>query len=346
MTIFFNTFFKILAFLLSITVFLSIFIGFLSFFNANKALNEFEKISGDEKSNNIIAIVELNGPIINHSVNLSYIPNLQIIDPNRFKNQLETIKTIRPKVIIVSINSPGGTVSASHEIYEILNKFKNDQNISVYFHTTESLASGAYWFALSADKIYASYGSLIGSIGVKGPDWIYYDNPISMSSGILGSSIETKNGIKIYSQNAGESKDLLNPFRKPTKTEIEKLQLIINSVYEDFVHTVSKQRKIEVAILKEDIGAFIYNSEIAKENYLIDDILSLESLVEKIVRENQFTNYKVYKNSNYNFSILDQFLLKVSNILRTSEKTLSNNHFCNKFKNNISTISSGYLKNC
>ena len=51
------------------------------------------------------------------------------------------------------------------------------------------MASGAYWAALSGNKIFANYGSLIGSIGVKGPDWIYFDEPILISNGLLGSSV-------------------------------------------------------------------------------------------------------------------------------------------------------------
>ena len=66
------------------------------------------------------------------------------------------------------------------------------------------LTSGAYWVSLSGDKIFASYGAIIGSIGVKGPDWIYFNSPTSLSSGILGTSIESPNGIKMYSNIAGK----------------------------------------------------------------------------------------------------------------------------------------------
>ena len=59
-------------------------------------------------------------------------------------------------------------------------------------------ASGGCWAALASDKIYAGYGAIIGSIGVRGPDWSYYDNPVSISTGILGKSVETKGGIKKY----------------------------------------------------------------------------------------------------------------------------------------------------
>ena len=98
--------------------------------------------------------------------------------------------------MIVSINSPGGSVSATYNLYHILYDFKINNDVKIFFHTNELLASGGYWVALASDKIYANYGSLIGSIGVRGPDWIYFDTPIAISKGLLGESIETKKELK------------------------------------------------------------------------------------------------------------------------------------------------------
>ena len=117
------------------------------------------------------------------------------------------MKELSPEVIILSINSPGGTVSASKNFYETIKNFKKKNNAEVVFYTNELLASGAYWAASSGDKIYANYGSIIGSIGVKGPDWFFYDQPKSISSGIFGNKIETKKPIKVFTNTAGKSKD-------------------------------------------------------------------------------------------------------------------------------------------
>ena len=97
------------------------------------------------------------------------------------------------------------------------------------------MASGAYWASLSGNKIFANYGSLIGSIGVKGPDWIYFDEPIVISSGLLGSSIATKKGIKKFNNIAGNSKDIFDPFRPPTNNEKIDLQNAVQNIYNDFV---------------------------------------------------------------------------------------------------------------
>ena len=208
------------------------------------------------------------------------------------------------------------------------------------------MASGAYWFALSGDAIYASYGSLIGSIGVKGPDWIYFDKPISMSSGIFGNAIETKNGIKVYSQNAGKSKDMLNPFRQPTKEELQYIQLLINDIYDDFVNLVSKKRKIEVNIITSEIGALIYNSTHAKNNYLIDGEMNLNSLINKIVDKNKFDNYQILESSNINTSFFEKYFLQIFSNQKLDKNIIINNLICNNLRINISSIIPNYLSSC
>ena len=68
---------------------------------------------------------------------------------------MNNFEKILPKVIIFSINSPGGTVSASNNLYNIIKSFKKRNNVEIIFHTNELLASGGYWAATAAYKIYA-----------------------------------------------------------------------------------------------------------------------------------------------------------------------------------------------
>ena len=346
MNIFFKTFLKVFTILLSIVAFFAVLIGFLSFIGSNTTKSQFTFIKGDDSSENKIAILKLQGPIVNDSLNINNIAYFQIINPEEIRKKIENLKVLEPKILIISINSPGGTVAASYEIYEMVKKFKEKYNFKLYFHTNETLASGAYWFALSGDAIYASYGSLVGSIGVKGPDWIYFDKPIAMSSGIFGNSIETENGIKVYSQNAGKSKDMLNPFRQPTKEELQNIQLLINDIYDDFVNLVSKKRKIEVNIIKNKIGALIYNSAHAKNNYLIDGEMNLNSLINKIVNKNKFDNYQILENSNINTSFFEKYFLQIFSNQQLDKKIIINNLICNNFKINISSIIPNYLSSC
>ena len=346
MNIFFKTILKVFASLLTIVAFFLVLFGFLSFIGSNKTNSQFTFIKGNQSSENKIAILKLQGPIVSDSININNIAYFQIIHPEKIRKKLESLKVLEPKILIISINSPGGTVTASYEIYEMVKKFKEKYNFKLYFHTNETLASGAYWFALAGDEIYASYGSLVGSIGVKGPDWIYFDKPISMSSGIFGNAIETENGIKVYSQNAGKSKDMLNPFRQPTKDELLNIQLLINDIYDDFVNLVSKKRKIEVNIITSEIGALIYNSTHAKNNYLIDDEMNLNSLINKIVDKNKFDNYQILESSNINASFFEKYFLQIFFNQQLDKKIIINNLICNNLRINISSIIPNYLSSC
>jgi protease-4 len=307
MSIFFNVFIKSIAFFLSIiTIIVVISFSISLFSDSNK---DFATLDGEDSSSNIIAIIELNGLIIETSSELSDLTNPFIISPQRTKENLEELKKISPKGIIFSINSPGGTVSASKKIYDIIKSYKkNNKNTKIFIHTDELLASGGYWVATAADSIYASYGSITGSIGVKGPDWFYYDKPKTLSTGIFGNTIETENGIKVFSNTAGKSKDIFNPFRKPTNNELKHLQEMVNEIYDDFIRIVSKERKIETKTLEEDIGALIFTSEQASALNLIDDELNLEELINKIIKDNNLNDYRVIKLSNTKNSLVRQIL--------------------------------------
>ena len=212
----------------------------------------------------------------------------------------------------------------------------------MYFFTKEILASGGYWVATTANKIYASYGSIIGSIGVSGPSWFYYNTPTSLSSGIFGQRIETKEGIEVFNQNAGEGKDLFNPFRRPRNDEIKHLQSIVDDIYIDFISKVSKSRKIEISNLKNNIGALIYSSNQAKNNFLIDDILDYEKLIKLIIMENEFEDYKIYENKSSK-SILSNLLVKHKD--QTNDNYLLEN-ICRNLETSISVVIPFYLKDC
>jgi len=332
---FFNVFFKTLGFLVAIASFIIILNILLFFLPADK--QGFKFIEGSKESSNIIATLNLNGPIVNN-LNRTFIGNIiDYIDPSIVKDDLDKLEKINPRILVIRINSPGGTVVATSMLEKIINNFKEKNNIEIYFYTDEILTSGGYWLATTGNRIYAQYGSIIGSIGVTGPSWYYYDNPISISSGIFGQNIETKNGIKIFDQNAGNSKDLYNPFRKPTKKELEHLQDLVSGIYEDFIIKVSSNRKIETDVLKNEIGALIFSSNKAKNFFLIDDVMSYDQLVQKIINENNFENYKViemYYKENVISRYLENFFLKDNKLV------------CDKLDTNLVSILPTYLSSC
>ena len=340
MSTFFNVFIKTLAFFLSIISILIILSFGVSFFSQTN--NDFTTLDGEENSTNIIAIIELNGLIIESSSEISNFPNPYIISPKSIKKKLEELKKISPKAIIFSINSPGGTVSASRNLYEVIKKYKkNNKNTKIFIHTDELLASGGYWVATVADGIYASYGSIIGSIGVKGPDWFFYDEPKTISTGIFGNSIETVNGIKVFSNTAGKSKDIFNPFRKPSEKELKHLQNMVNEIYSDFIRIVSKERKIEIVTLEKVFGALIFTSTHATELNLIDDEINLRELINKTINDNDFKDFKVIEIINEKNSLLKEILTSISNT-----KKIYFNYDCLSLRSSITAILSYESTGC
>jgi len=335
MNTFFNVFFRTLGFFFAILLFFLIIIGISAYTN-NQSNVGFDLIKGNEESNNTIFILQISGPIIERDSSFNDLVGFNFISPIRIQKKLEEILIIDPKILIVSINSPGGTVSASNELYNSFITFKKKSNASIIFHTSEILASGGYWSSLSGDKIYASYGSIIGSIGVKGPDWFYFNKPKLISSGFLGQTIEVENEIEVYSTNAGKSKDLFNSFRKPTNEELNHLSTMVEKINADFIQLVSKNRKLEKKIIKDEIGGLIFNSFQAKNNFLIDDEISLNELLNLIIKENKFQDFKVYKSYKQKDFLFD----KLISINFIKKKYIEDNYIniCNRMKINIVSI--------
>ena len=198
MTHFFNAFTKILGFLTAILIFIIIIGLIISLINRTNNNSSFIYLKGDSSSTNKIAVLNINGPIISEPANFyrfAGMGNFDAIYPTLIESYLTDLQKEKVLGLIVSINSPGGSVSASHTIYNLFNQFKIKNNIPLYFYSTDMLTSGAYWVSLSANKIFTNYGALIGSIGVKGPDWIYYNSPTSLSTGLLGNAVESPKGI-------------------------------------------------------------------------------------------------------------------------------------------------------
>ena len=342
MRVFFNFFLKTLAFFIATTFFviiLSLIIIF-PFSDIDKIKNKkFTFKEGDGDSENKIILIELRGPILNEPLDLlefSLVDSIEAIYVTEFIKDLKEIEIEKPVGILISINSPGGSVSATYRLYQAIENFKINNQTKIFLHTNEILASGGYWAALASDKIYASYGAMIGSIGVRGPDWLYFDNPISISSGIFGQEIQTKGGIKKFNTIAGRSKDLFDSFRMPTKDERRALQDIVNGVYVDFVNIVSKKRSIENHFITEDLGALIFDAKKAKENYLIDDIKNLKEVKNHLIQELRLKNFKIIQKE-VKKGLLKE-IIQSSLIMRYDINNLRRNRICNSINSYINLL--------
>lgn len=216
-------------------------------------------------------------PSLHRSFGEKYIARLYISgtiqEANNSYNQewlLETIDTLLSDDsnmgIILDIDSPGGTVYEADEAYLKLLEYKEQKPVFAYF---ESLAaSGGYYIGCAADYIMANRNSLTGSIGV-----------ISGSFTDLTGLFE-KVGVKSETIHSGKNK-LMGNYNEPvTEEQRAIMQSIADECYEQFTGIVAESRGLSLSKVKELADGRIYTARQAKQNGLIDDVGSLQDLVD------------------------------------------------------------------
>ncbi|MEO2153383.1 MAG: signal peptide peptidase SppA [Aquificota bacterium] len=164
------------------------------------------------------------------------------------------------KALVVRVNSPGGAVGASQEIYEELKKIKEKYKKPVVVSMENVAASGGLYISLPANVIYANGGTITGSIGV-------------IIQKLTVKELLHKLGIKAEVVKTGKYKDILSPFRDMTPDEKEYLLKLEENVLNQFKEAVVENRKgkLKVDINQIADGRILTGSQ-AKEIGLIDKI--------------------------------------------------------------------------
>jgi protease IV len=184
------------------------------------------------------------------------------------------------KGIFLTINSPGGTIPGSKAISDGVQQYKKRTGNPVYSHIRDVGASGAYWAAVSTDRVFMDTGSIVGSIGVLMGPFTYYNNPVEEGS-FLG-SVTTEGGIEHTYFTGGQYKDTGSPYRRLTEEERAHWQRSINNEYGVFVTHVSRYRKIPESTIVNTIKALPYDSIEAKQLRLVDEIGSEDTALQAL----------------------------------------------------------------
>jgi len=170
----------------------------------------------------------------------------------------------RVKAILLRMDTPGGGVAASQEIADQLKWLRNEKGKKVVISMGSVGASGGYYIACAADKIYANPGTITGSIGVIA-EWVNY-------ASLLKWAQMQPEVIK-----SGELKDVGSPTRPITPKEREYLQGLINQMYEQFVGAVADGRKdLTRERIKQLADGRVYTGEEALREKLIDELGNYE----------------------------------------------------------------------
>lgn len=236
-------------------------------------------IFGERQKNGNIAVVEIKGPI---------------------EETAEVIKDIKDyrdashvKAIILRVDSPGGAVGSSQEVYDEVIKTKAVKPVIVSFGNVA--ASGGYYVAASASKIVSNPGTITGSIGV-------------ITQFFQVDEVLKKFNLKWEIIKSGPNKDIGSPLRSMTPEEKKLIQSMVSDVYDQFVTAVAEGRGLK----KEDVVQFadgrIFSGKKAKELGLVDELGGIEKAIEVAVAEAKITDEpKVIYPSKEKYKFLEQF---------------------------------------
>ncbi len=203
-----------------------------------------------------IAVVPISGAIMTERTSSLY--GYDSISSREIASTLLDLKAdTSVKAVLLDINSPGGSPVASEEISKAIESVREEK--PVYALINDVGASGAFWIAVSTDKIYASSMSTVGSIGVT-------------SAGLSFENFIKEYNITYRKQTAGEYKDMGSIFREPTEQEEEKIQQILDEIHINFISHVANGRNMSYEDVEPYATGEIFLGSKAKEIGFIDEI--------------------------------------------------------------------------
>ena len=209
---------------------------------------------------------------MSRSERVAVLPVIGVIsDSEQFIEHLKRYgKDNSVKAVILRINSPGGGVAPSQEIYEEVRKLNEKK--PVLSSMGSIAASGGYYIASATRKVYANPGTMTGSIGVVMPFMNMKD-------------LVDRIGIKGMAVKSGEFKDIGSPIREMTPQERQMLQVVVDNVHLQFVNAVATGRNLPVEDVMRIADGRIFTGEQAKTLGLVDALGNLEDAVRDAARQ-------------------------------------------------------------
>ena len=217
------------------------------------------------------ALIELNGVIADNE--LASADNIVTALRDAFDNE-------NSAGVILRINSPGGSPVQSGYIYdEILRLRENNPDTPLYAVVTDICASGGYYIASAADKIYADKASIVGSIGVRMDNFGFVD------------AID-KLGIERRTLTAGDNKALLDPFLPENEKAKSHMQTMLTEIHQQFIDAVKQGRGDRLDSSVEGVfSGLIWTGEAAVNIGLVDELASSSHVAREVIGEETIVDY-------------------------------------------------------
>jgi protease-4 len=195
-----------------------------------------------------------------------------ILDPSTVVQQVKKFGDDDSiKAIILHVNSPGGGVAASEEIYREVKRVRDDKKKHIVASIETVGASGAYYVSSATNKIYADNGSIVGSIGVI-TEWVNYGDLLRWAK------------LKPEVLTVGEFKSTGDPTRDLTPKERAYLQSLIDNMYGQFVKAVADGRHAKVEDIKSVADGRVWTGEQALAMHMIDQVADFEAVVNETAK--------------------------------------------------------------
>lgn len=235
-----------------------------------------------------VVVVHLNGPIVDRaggSDPLSFDSASIAVDRvSRLLDELVVDNSV--EAIVLRLNSPGGGVVASDELYQKIRLAAKQK--PVYVSISEMAASGGYYLAVGADKIIAHPSSILGSIGVIA----YFPN--------FGGLFE-KVGVELEVLRTGEFKDLGSPGRSMSAAERDMIQTLLDTALDDFIEAVAEGRDQDILKVASVADGRIVSGKEALELGLIDGLGTLDDALDLSISDLNLDNPTITEVSTQSF---------------------------------------------
>lgn len=163
------------------------------------------------------------------------------------------------KAIILHLDTPGGGAAASEEISREVKRIRAEKKKPIVVSIASVGASGGYYIASAADKIFANQASVVGSIGVIA-EWVNYGELLRWAK------------LKQVTIKAGEFKDTGDPSRELTPAERDYLQGMINDMHSQFIRSVAEGRRMKFEDVQQIANGKVWTGEQALGLHLVDQI--------------------------------------------------------------------------
>lgn len=221
---------------------------------------------------NQIAVVEIDGEIVGGGNSSDVLFGGKSTGSAAIQSVLGALeKDYKVKGVILRVNSPGGSVLASDDIYRAVKKLQSAKKV-VYASFGNMAASGGYYVSMGAQKIFVNPGTLTGSVGV-------------ISSRLVYAGAEEKLGVSVDTVKTGPYMDLMSPHQRSTEDQKRMLYLHQDAFYQRFVDLVQENRRLTDAEVYSIAQGQVFTGEQAVKLQLADDVAGLYDVVDRMAKD-------------------------------------------------------------